>query len=426
MYHVTIRRAVDRMRSSGVRSARDPFEDAAIHAIQFVDKDEGWAVGDDGVDLALDRRRQGLGAAEDRHAGQPSRRALPEPVHRLGRRPDRNAGRRAVRRRDAQDDRRRHRSGKRSAPTCCPGCTSSASSTRRTASCAATAATRFPSGMFSTGDGGRTWKPVPGPRVPAGGPRTSTPTACTVCSPAPGRKLGTLAANGYNGRRTRSALRPHGARRADSGTPRRRRRSRSATAALVLISADGGSKWGFAEPRASRRRRWRTATSSASRSRARTSGSPGGRAASCCTARDDGKTWEVQKTEPRRARSTASLPRREHRLAGRRTRHHRAHDRRRQDVEGAAGRRPARRGAVPARARPEHAARNDDRCSASATATSAPRSASCPPTRRRPTRSGPTTRPACGKRCGWPAAPVPRPSGRSRSPRTPTGCRRAT
>src|SRR5205085_4125050 len=26
-----------------------PFEDAAVHAVQFIDKDEGWAVGDDGV-----------------------------------------------------------------------------------------------------------------------------------------------------------------------------------------------------------------------------------------------------------------------------------------------------------------------------------------------------------------------------------------
>src|SRR6266540_1101172 len=26
-----------------------PFEDAAIHAVQFIDKDEGWAVGDDGA-----------------------------------------------------------------------------------------------------------------------------------------------------------------------------------------------------------------------------------------------------------------------------------------------------------------------------------------------------------------------------------------
>ena len=26
-----------------------PFEDAAVHAVQFIDKSEGWAVGDDGV-----------------------------------------------------------------------------------------------------------------------------------------------------------------------------------------------------------------------------------------------------------------------------------------------------------------------------------------------------------------------------------------
>src|SRR4051795_8710077 len=26
-----------------------PFGDAAIHAVQFIDKSEGWAVGDDGV-----------------------------------------------------------------------------------------------------------------------------------------------------------------------------------------------------------------------------------------------------------------------------------------------------------------------------------------------------------------------------------------
>src|SRR2546421_4614091 len=32
-------------------AAADPaaFEDAALHAVQFVDRDEGWAAGDDGV-----------------------------------------------------------------------------------------------------------------------------------------------------------------------------------------------------------------------------------------------------------------------------------------------------------------------------------------------------------------------------------------
>ena len=57
--------------------------------------------------LAHDRRRQALGAAADRHAGRSAGRPLPQPVHRLGRRPRGVAPRRRQRRRRPVHRRRR-------------------------------------------------------------------------------------------------------------------------------------------------------------------------------------------------------------------------------------------------------------------------------------------------------------------------------
>ena len=57
------------------------FDDAALHAVQFVDRDEGWAVGDEGVvwhtiDGGRTWERQPTGVA-----GLAAFAALPQPVH---------------------------------------------------------------------------------------------------------------------------------------------------------------------------------------------------------------------------------------------------------------------------------------------------------------------------------------------------------
>jgi photosystem II stability/assembly factor-like uncharacterized protein len=101
----------------------------------------------------------------------------------------------------------------------------------------------FPSGMFTTEDGGRTWSPVQGPRVPSWHAACGSPQSAVVAGAW--SKLGVMRNGGYadadldplGGRAIRGLARladPHGAALFAVGD-----------GGAVLTSGDFGKKWGF-------------------------------------------------------------------------------------------------------------------------------------------------------------------------------------
>ena len=188
------------------------FDDAALHAVQFVDGNEGWAVGDEGVVWhTIDGGRHWERQPTGRPGVAPGC-AFPQSVHRLGRRP-RGAAQRRQRRRLARHPRRRPEMAAALASTPCPACTAFAFLTTRTAWRSATAAARIRAGCSPAPTAAAPGNPWPG-RVAHPGWLPTSRTCRPAPWPAPGadwrrsRRHPRHGRRGYAGRPNLARLAP--------------------------------------------------------------------------------------------------------------------------------------------------------------------------------------------------------------------------
>ncbi|HEY1379108.1 MAG TPA: YCF48-related protein, partial [Gemmataceae bacterium] len=230
----------------GLARASDlrPLEDAPLHAVQFVDKQEGWAAGADGVvwhsiDGGKHWERQPTGT-----------RAALRAVHFLNPYTGWAVGREELPHAGGSagvilftDDGGLKWSRLPSPPL--PGLNCVRFFDDRTGLVAGDGSDLFPSGLFATNDGGRSWHPAPGPRCPGW-------LACDFRDPQTGvmagawGRLATLRDGMFNpadvdklGGRGVRAVRAQGRRAVAAGQ-----------GGLVLLSQDsGGDRWGFADLR---------------------------------------------------------------------------------------------------------------------------------------------------------------------------------
>src|SRR5579883_3309856 len=142
------------------------FEDAALRAVQFVDREEGWAVGDVGViwhtidgGRTWERQPSGVRASlRGLHFLNPytawvvGREELPH-----------GGGSTGVLLFTADGGLTWHSAGEYALP----GLNAVRFLDNRTGYVAGDGTDQFPTGIFTTTDSGRTWKPVPGPRCPS-------------------------------------------------------------------------------------------------------------------------------------------------------------------------------------------------------------------------------------------------------------------
>jgi photosystem II stability/assembly factor-like uncharacterized protein len=142
------------------------FDDAALRAVQFVDGNEGWAVGDEGVvwhtidgGTSWDRQPTGVRASlRSLHFLNPytgwvaGREELPHGAGSVG---------------VLLFTRDGGLKWQRAGLNAFPGLNRVRFVDDRTGFVVGDGTEQYPSGMFTTQDGGRSWKPVPGPRCPA-------------------------------------------------------------------------------------------------------------------------------------------------------------------------------------------------------------------------------------------------------------------
>jgi photosystem II stability/assembly factor-like uncharacterized protein len=142
------------------------WDDAALHAVQFVDRSEGWAVGDDGViwhtvdgGKSWDRQPSGVRAALlsvyflNPYVGWVAgREELP-----------RGGGSAGILLFTRDGGLR----WQRVTLNALPGLNRVRFVNNQTGFVAGDGTEQFPTGVFKTTDGGRTWQPLPGPRCPA-------------------------------------------------------------------------------------------------------------------------------------------------------------------------------------------------------------------------------------------------------------------
>src|SRR5581483_12339057 len=142
-----------------------PFDDAAVHAIQFADRNEGWAVGDDGViwhtiDGGANWERQKSGT-------RASLRAVhffnPYSGWAVGRLDQPGGGSVGVMLRTTDGGLKWEEVGL----NVLPGLHLVRFFDDKNGYVGGDGSDAFPSGLFTTTDGGRTWRPVGGPRVPS-------------------------------------------------------------------------------------------------------------------------------------------------------------------------------------------------------------------------------------------------------------------
>jgi photosystem II stability/assembly factor-like uncharacterized protein len=218
------------------------FEDAALHAVQFVDKSEGWAVGDDGViwhtidgGRMWERQPSGVRA---------SLRGLhflnPYTGYVVGREPLPHGGGSVgvvLVTRDGGE------SWKRVTVNMLPGLNRVRFFDDKQGIVIGDGCDQFATGIFTTRDGGRSWKPLPGPRCPSWLAADFSDPHTGALAGAWGRLAalceGKLVAADVDtlGGRTVHALQLAGPRAVAVGQ-----------GGLVLISSStGGLRWGYAD-----------------------------------------------------------------------------------------------------------------------------------------------------------------------------------
>jgi photosystem II stability/assembly factor-like uncharacterized protein len=224
---------------AGPAAAQPPaaFEDAAVHAIQFIDKSEGWAVGDDGVvwhsvDGGTTWERQKTGTRASLRSVHFQTPYTGWAVGRVDLPGGTSVG---VMLRTTDGGLNWEENG----TNVLPGLHAVRFFDERNGFVCGDGSDAFPAGMFTTADGGRTWRPLSGPRVPSWRAADFTsPTAGVVAGAW--SKLGTVRGRAF----ADADLDPlagrtiHGVK--VSGTTA----FAVGDGGAVLASTDGGVKWG--------------------------------------------------------------------------------------------------------------------------------------------------------------------------------------
>jgi len=266
-----------------------PFKDAGLHAVQFIDKDEGWAAGDDGaiwhsIDGGKTWERQKTGTRASLRGIHFS---TPYTGWAVGRLETPNRGPSiGVMLKTTDGGLKWDEVGL----NVLPGLHFVRFIDENTGFVCGDGSDSFPSGMFSTTDGGRIWKPVAGGRGP--GWRTADFNASGLHGILAGAwgQIGVLTANGFKDAELDplSGRSIHGVKLGSTSFA-------VGDGGLVLSSADGGMKWGFANlglsPATLANCDFKCVA--AHGSKVWVAGRPG---SVVLHSADDGKTWSVQKT----------------------------------------------------------------------------------------------------------------------------------
>jgi len=272
------------------------FNDAAIRAVQFIDQSEGWAVGDDGViwhsidgGKTWERQKSGTRASLRGVHFQ-----TPYTGWAVGR-VETTSGSVGVMLRTTDGGLHWDEVG----TNVLPGLHAVRFFDDRSGFVCGDGSPAFASGMFTTADGGRTWKPVSGVRLPS----------CRAAAFIPGKRSGVVAGAwgrlgtlSQDGRYQESELDPLAGRTVHAVCTTTTHQSGLPTAfaaadgGVVLSSTDGGRSWGFVNlglsPEALAACDFRCCA--AFGSHVWVAGKPGG---FVLHSADHGKTWGIQKTE---------------------------------------------------------------------------------------------------------------------------------
>jgi len=273
------------------------FADAGIHAIQFIDQAEGWAVGDDGVIW------HSMDGGKHWERQKPGTRASLRGVHFqtpytgwvVGRNELANGGGSVgVMLRTTDGGLTWQEMG----TNVLPGLHAVRFFDEKSGFVCGDGSRAFPSGVFSTSDGGRTWKPVPGVKL----------TSCRAMEFLPGTRngvvagawsrLGTISRDGIYKESDFDPLSGRTLHTVSISSTQQKGYPTTFAAgdgAAVLASTDGGQSWGFVNlglaPEVLAACDFRC--SAAFGPHVWVAGKPGG---FVLHSADGGKNWEIQKT----------------------------------------------------------------------------------------------------------------------------------
>jgi photosystem II stability/assembly factor-like uncharacterized protein len=217
------------------------FDDAALHAIQFLDSNEGWAVGDDGVVWhTIDGGRTWDRQATGVRASLRSVQFLTPFVGWIAGREELANGAGSVGvllyTRDGG------LKWQRLLPNALPGLNVIRFADAQNAFLLGDGADQYPSGVFKTTDGGRTWQPVPGPRAASWQAGDFQDGQSGALAGAWSR-LATLRATGF----ATADLDTLGGRSLRGLQLRGNRALAVGQGGLVLTSQSAGVRWGYAD-----------------------------------------------------------------------------------------------------------------------------------------------------------------------------------
>lgn len=219
------------------------FDDASLRAIQFIDAKEGWAAGDEGcvwhtIDAGQTWERQPTGT-------RASLRSVcfldPYQGWAVGREELPGGGSVGV----VLYTRDGGVAWKRLLVNALPGLNQIRFVNNRVGFLLADGADQFPSGLFKTNDGGKTWDPVPGPRAPGwlGADFHNPQTGVLV---GPWKNLQTLQLDAFAQAKI-DDVGDLGARGLNSVQNLPKRIVAVGDGGLILTSVSGGAAWGFAD-----------------------------------------------------------------------------------------------------------------------------------------------------------------------------------